>query len=140
MAEIAGHLRSHGEVDSDRRSGFWRRATASARSPRRPRSGDARSDNSSFATIQGPQSLSDMRRHNGAATRISKPEILDKLRLRLNAASDGGGQWTTAKVAAFLARELGLEKVAIQRGCEALKTSDTSIDLAPAERLPRLIE
>jgi len=34
----------------------------------------------------------------------------------LEGAADDGGLWTSAKVAAFIARELGLERVAVQRG------------------------
>jgi len=40
---------------------------------------------------------------------------------------DDGGLWTSAKVAAFIARELGLERVAVQRGWEALKACGMSI-------------
>jgi transposase len=72
---------------------------------------------------EGPDSLGDMRRRNGAAPRILKPEVLDKLRVRLKEPPDDGGLWTSVKVAAFLARELGLEGVAVQRGWEALKSA-----------------
>src|SRR5208283_2420009 len=47
-----------------------------------------------------------------------------------------GGLWTSAKVAAFLARELGLEKVAVQRGWEALKACGMSIQL-PRPKNPK---
>ena len=69
-----------------------------------------------------------MRRRNGAdGDECLKPEVLDKLRVRLKEPPDDGGLWTSAKVAAFLARELGLEKVAVQRGWEALKACGMSI-------------
>ena len=70
---------------------------------------------------EGPESLGDLRRRNGAAARVLKPEVLDKLRVRLKEPPNDGGLWTSAKVAAFIARELGLEQVAVQRGWEALK-------------------
>jgi transposase len=76
---------------------------------------------------EGPDSLGDLRRRNGAAPRILKPEVLAKPRLRLQEPPDDGGLWTSVKVAAFLARELGLEKVAVQRGWEALKACGMSI-------------
>ena len=76
---------------------------------------------------EGPESLGDLRRRNGSAATVLKPDVLEKLRLRLKEPPDDGGLWTSGKVAAFLARELGLEKVAVQRGWEALKTCGMSI-------------
>jgi len=76
---------------------------------------------------EGPRSLGDLRRRNGAPASVLTPEVLDKLRLRLKEPPDDGGVWTSAKVAAFLARELGLEKVAPQRGWEALRALGWSI-------------
>jgi len=84
----------------------------------------------------GPESLGDLRRRNGSLARVLKPELLDKLRLRLKQPPDDGGLWTSAKVAAFLARELGLEKVAVQRGWEALKACGMSIQ-APRPKNPK---
>jgi hypothetical protein len=49
---------------------------------------------------------------------------------------DDGGLWTSAKVAAFIARELGLEKVAVQRGWEALKACEMSIQ-TPRPKNPK---
>ena len=43
---------------------------------------------------EGPYSLGDLRRRNGAAPRILKPEVLDKLRVRLKEPPDDGGLWT----------------------------------------------
>jgi transposase len=85
---------------------------------------------------KGPESLGDLRRRNGSLARVLKPELLDKLRLRLQEPPDDGGLWTSAKVAAFLARELGLEKVAVQRGWEALKACGMSIQ-APRPKNPK---
>ena len=43
------------------------------------------------------------------------------LRERLKDPPDGGGVWTAKKVAVVMAAELGLAKVAEQRGWEALR-------------------
>jgi transposase len=47
--------------------------------------------------------------------------VLDKLRERLKRPPDDGGVWTSKKVAAVMAAELGLASVAEQRGWEALR-------------------
>jgi len=85
---------------------------------------------------QGPESLGDLRRRNGSTARVLTPEVLAKLRVRLQEPPDNGGLWTSAKVAAFIARELGLEKVAVQRGWEALKACEMSIQ-TPRPRNPK---
>ncbi|MFO1124064.1 MAG: winged helix-turn-helix domain-containing protein [Methylocystis sp.] len=85
---------------------------------------------------EGPESLGDLRRRNGSAATVLKPDLLDKLRLRLKAPPDDDGLWTSAKVAAFLARELGLESVAVQRGWEALRACGMSIQ-APRPKNPK---
>jgi transposase len=76
---------------------------------------------------EGPASLGDLRRRNGSTASVLKADLLEKLRLRLKEPPDDSGLWTSAKVAAFLARELGVEKVAVQRGWEALKACGMSI-------------
>jgi transposase len=85
---------------------------------------------------KGPDALGDLRRRNGAQATILKQEVLEKLRLRLKDAPDDGGLWTSGKVAAVLARELGLEKVAVQRGWGALKALDRS-NQRPRPRNPK---
>jgi transposase len=85
---------------------------------------------------EGPEALGDLRRRNGSAATVLKRDVLDKLRLRLKEPPDDGGLWTSAKVAAFLARELGLENVAAQRGWEALKACGMSIQ-APRPKNPK---
>ena len=85
---------------------------------------------------EGPDALGDLRRRNGAPARVLTPEVLAKLRVRLQEAPDDGGLWTSVKVAAFLARELGLEKVAVQRGWEAPKACDMSIQ-TPRPKNPK---
>ena len=69
----------------------------------------------------GPSSLGDRRRGNGAKPTILTPKILDMLRERLKQSPEDGGVWTAKKVAAVIASELGLGRVAQQRGWEALR-------------------
>jgi transposase len=85
---------------------------------------------------EGPESLGDLRRRNGSSAKVLKPELLDKLRLLLKEPPSDGGLWTSVKVAAFLARELGVEKVAPQRGWEALKACNMSIQV-PRPKNPK---
>jgi len=67
---------------------------------------------------RGPDALGDLRRGNGTRPTILTPELLDRLRLRLAGPPADGGLWTSRKVAAWMAGELGLASVAAQRGCE----------------------
>ena len=69
----------------------------------------------------GPSSLGDRRRGNGAKATVLTPEVLAMLRERLKSPPDDGGVWTAKKVAAVIAAELGLARVAEQRGWEALR-------------------
>jgi len=85
---------------------------------------------------QGPEALGDLRRRNGSSASILKAELLEKLRERLQEPPDDGGVWTSPKVAAWMARELGLEKVGAQRGWEALKALRWSIQ-APRPKNPK---
>lgn len=85
---------------------------------------------------EGPEALGDRRRGNGAPATILKPELLDALRHRLREPPPDGGLWTSPKVAAWMAGELGLERVAPQRGWEALKAVGWSIQV-PRPRNPR---
>ena len=85
---------------------------------------------------EGPDALGDLRRRNGATATILKPELLEKLRVRLSDPPADGGVWTSSKVAAWLAQELDLMKVATQRGWEALKALDWSIQ-TPRPKNPR---
>ena len=75
----------------------------------------------------GPSALGDLRRGNGSKPKLLTPELLDRLRLRLHSPPDDGGVWTSRKVAAFMAAELGVTSVAVQRGWEALQTIGWSI-------------
>lgn len=85
---------------------------------------------------EGPESLGDLRRRNGTSATILKPELLDKLRVRLREPPSDGGKWTSPKIAAWMAKELGLEKVCPQRGWEALKMLRWSIQ-APRPKNPK---
>ncbi len=69
----------------------------------------------------GPSSLGDRRRGNGTKATILTPSVLDMLRERLKSPPEDGGVWTSKKVAALIAAELGLAAVAEQRGWEALR-------------------
>ena len=83
----------------------------------------------------GPQALGDLRRNNGTRPSVLKPELLEKLRVRLKEPPPDGGVWTSRKVADFMARQLGLEKLAQQRGWEALQAIGWSIQ-APRPKNP----
>ena len=76
---------------------------------------------------QGLQALGDRRRCNGRNPSVLKPELLDKLKARLREPPSDGGLWTSPKVAAWMASELGLTQVAPQRGWEALKAIGWSV-------------
>src|SRR3954463_3703639 len=56
----------------------------------------------------GPDALGDLRRRNGTRPTILKPALLDGLRARLAEPPPDGGLWTSRKVAAWMAGELGL--------------------------------
>ncbi|MGH6852568.1 MAG: hypothetical protein ACREDJ_05080, partial [Methylocella sp.] len=68
---------------------------------------------------KGPEALGDLRRRNGASATILTPGPLDKLRLRLGEPPPDGGLWSSRKVAAWMAGELGLVSVVPQRGWRA---------------------
>ena len=85
---------------------------------------------------QGPQALGDLRRRNGASPSVLTPDLLDKLSDRLLTPPPDGGLWTSSKVAAWMATELGLAHVAAQRGWEALKALGWSVQ-KPRPRHPR---
>ena len=48
---------------------------------------------------EGPEALGDLRRRNGAPATILKPDLLAKLRLRLDDPPPDGGLWSSRKVA-----------------------------------------
>lgn len=87
----------------------------------------------------GPSSLGDRRRRNGAKPTILAPSVLAMLRERLKRPPDDGGVWTSRKVAAVIASELGLATVAEQRGWEALRVIGWTIQ-RPRPRHARAAE
>ena len=50
-----------------------------------------------------------------------KPALLERLRARVADPPPDGGMWTSGKASAWMAGELGLAKLAAQRGWEALR-------------------
>ena len=84
----------------------------------------------------GPAALGDQRRRNGRAASLLTKEVLAALAERLRTPPEDGGLWSGAKVAAWMARQLGLEHVHPQRGWEALKRLEWSLQ-APRPRHPR---
>jgi transposase len=84
----------------------------------------------------GPAALGDLRRDNGSQAKVLKPELLERLRGRLDEPPPDGGRWTSGKVARWMADELGLAKLAPQRGWEALKALGWSIQ-KPRPRNPK---
>ncbi len=84
---------------------------------------------------RGPTALGDQRRLNGRAPSILKPELLERLKLRLETVPPDGGLWSGPKVAVWMAGELGLEKVAPQRGWEALRAIGWTLQV-PRPRHP----
>src|SRR4051794_35587019 len=57
---------------------------------------------------QGPQALGDLRCWNGTSPSVLRPDLLEKLKARLREPPPDGGLWTSPKVAAWMAGELGL--------------------------------
>ena len=64
----------------------------------------------------GPEALGDLRRRNGGVPSVLRPALLERLRARLEAPPPDGGLWSSRKVAAWMAGELGLAAVLPQRG------------------------
>src|SRR3954469_16697688 len=79
----------------------------------------------------GPDALGDLRRRNGSAPSVLRPELLARLPERLATPPSDGGLWTDPKVAAWMASELGLAEVLPQRGWEALKAINWAVEKPP---------
>ena len=84
----------------------------------------------------GPGALGDRRRRNGRMASLLTEDVLAALAKRVRTPPDDGGAWTGPKVAACMARHLGLAAVHPQRGWEALKRIGWSIQ-APRPRHAR---
>ena len=148
MAEVAGHL-SVAEL------GERFRAAADARSARHVQAirllakGHAAAEVAATTAFgvrwveklrarynaEGPEALGDLRRRNGRGRTVLTPALLDGLRLRLAEPPLDGGLWTSRKVAAWMAEELGLASVAVQRSWEALRAVGWSVQ-APRPEHP----
>jgi transposase len=90
---------------------------------------------------EGLAALGDLRRHNGRAPAllkpdVFKPDVLERLRVRLADPPPDGGLWTSGTVARWMAGELGREVVSAQRGWEALRRIGWSIQ-KPRPRHPK---
>jgi transposase len=84
----------------------------------------------------GPEALGDQRRRNGRTATLLTEAVLAALAERLKEPPEDGGLWSGPKVAAWIARHLGLAAVHPQRGWEALKRLEWSVQ-APRPRHPR---
>src|SRR3712207_752227 len=84
----------------------------------------------------GPEALGDRRRSNGKAASLLTGDVLSTLAERVRAPPEDGGLWSGPKVAAWMARHLGLAEVHPQRGWEALQRLGWSPQ-APRPRHPR---
>src|ERR671928_117918 len=84
----------------------------------------------------GPAALGDRRRRDGKAAGLLTPDLLAALAERVRTPPEDGGLWSGPKVAAWMAARLGLAQVHPQRGWEALKRIDWSLQ-APRPRHPR---
>jgi transposase len=84
----------------------------------------------------GPTALGDQRRRNGRTASLLRDDVLAALAERVRTPPEEGGLWSGAKVAAWMARRLGLEHVHPQRGWEALQRIGWSLQ-APRPRHPR---
>ena len=83
----------------------------------------------------GPAARGDLRRCNGGAPSVLRPELLARLPERLATPPSDGGLWTGPKVAAWMAGERGRAAVLPQRGWEALKAINWSVQ-KPRPRHP----
>src|SRR3954468_3676127 len=83
----------------------------------------------------GPEARGDLRRRTGSAPSVLRPELLARVPERLAPPPSDGGLWSSRKVAAWMAGELGLAAVLPQRGWEALKAIGWSVQ-KPRPRHP----
>jgi hypothetical protein len=85
----------------------------------------------------GPAALGDQRRRNGSTATLLTEAVLVALAERLTEPPDDGGLWSGPKVAAWMARHLGLAKVHPQRGWEAPQRIGWSLRAPPRPRHAR---
>ena len=82
----------------------------------------------------GPDALGDRRRRNGRTATLLTEAVLSALAKRVRTPPGDGGVWSGPKVAAWMARRLGLQKVHPQRGWEALKRIEVAAAPRPRHR------
>ena len=85
----------------------------------------------------GPEALGDQRRRNGRTASLLTPDLLAALAERLREPPEDGGLWSGPKVAAWMARHLGLAKVhpaARLGGAEAAGVVGPDTAAAPSAR------
>lgn len=75
----------------------------------------------------GPEGLGDQRHQNAGAAPLLTPEQEIELKEALRAPPSDGGVWSGPKVAAWIAKKIGVEKVHPQRGWDYLKRVGYSI-------------
>ena len=75
----------------------------------------------------GPDALGDRRCGNGSQPSVLEPQLLGRLRQRLDDPPPDGSRWTCKKAACWMAQQLGVEKLSPTRGWEALKALGWSI-------------
>src|SRR4051794_947374 len=83
----------------------------------------------------GPDALGDLRRRNGGVPSVLRPELLERLRARLTQPPPDGGLWSSRKVAAWMASELGLAAV-LPHGRSPSATTATSGSTSPPSSSP----
>ena len=86
-------------------------------------------------TRTGPRPWATCAGATGACQVCFRPALLERVRARLTQPPPDGGLWSSRKVAAWMAGELGLAAVLPQRGWEALKAIDWSVQ-KPRPRHP----
>src|SRR3954467_13384522 len=76
---------------------------------------------------EGAPALGDLRQRNGRDASLLKPDLLERLRVRLADPPPDGGLWTSRDVACWMAGELGLASVCVRGGWGAGRTIEWSI-------------
>ena len=70
---------------------------------------------------QGPAGVGDRRHQNPGQPPLVPPDVREKLAAALDGPAPDGGLWTSKKVAAWLAQELGVDHIHPARGWELLR-------------------
>ena len=62
--------------------------------------------------MYGPAALGDLRRDNRGVATLRKPQLLERLRVRLGEPPPDGGHWTSARAARWMADDLARKRSA----------------------------